>query len=159
MNQQSVVTQHYTPVNSTNYKQHLHPLNVSLYEMADRVYKIMGPGHTEFIYHRAMEIELRDRGVNYDTERRVLITYQDNSGFRHNLGEERIDLFLVKEQTIVELKAIINPPKECELAQVHKYHRELIKLGEKPKFGIIINFPQPGVKAANTEIDFYEIIF
>ncbi len=146
-------------VNSNNYKDILNPNNIKYYQLAEKVFQGLGTGHTEFIYHRAMEIELQENHLVFETEKRVLITYLGNNGHQYTLGEERIDLYLVDEQVIIELKAIINAPKETEIAQVLKYQRELNKTGIDVKYGIIINFPQPGAKPAKEEIDFYEIHF
>ena len=140
--------------NKTNVNQH-YECNEFIKKIANNVYKQLGPGHTEFIYHRAMEIELRSKYINYETEKRVLIKYNID-GKDYTLGEERIDLYLHDYEIIIELKAMINAPKETEIAQVYKYDRELKKIGINSKYGIIINFPQAGVKIAKDEIDFYE---
>lgn len=137
----------------------LQDTNKSIYKLAEKVYQQLGPGHTEFIYHRAIECELRTNNIKYETEKRVLITYQTQDCIQYNLGEERIDLYLPECKTIIELKAIINVPKETEIAQIYKYHRELKKVGTDIKYGLIINFPQAGVKTAKDQIDLYEIIF
>jgi GxxExxY protein len=134
----------------------------NIFELAKKVYKNLGPGHTEFIYHRAMEIELRLSSINYETEKRVIINYIDENQNHYSIGEERIDLYLRLEnniEVIVELKAVINKPKELEYAQLRKYYRELNKINIKPLHGILINFPQPGVKPAREDIDYYEILF
>jgi len=128
--------------------------NKPIYLLAEKVYQKLGTGHTEYIYHRALEIELRNAKYDYETEKRVLITYEG-----YTLGEERIDLFLRENNTIIELKAVVNTPKESEFVQVYKYQRELKKQGIECKYGIIINFPQAGVKSAKNTIEFYEIKF
>ena len=128
--------------------------NKRIYEMAEEVYKNLGTGHTEFIYHSALEIELRNAKYDYEREKRVLINYKG-----YTLGEERIDLFIRDNNTIIELKAVINPPREIEIAQIYKYYNELKKAGINCKYGIIINFPQAGTKSAKDTIDFYEIKF
>ena len=150
--------EHLNVTNLSNYEEILNKSNMKYYEFANKVFQQLGTGHTEFIYHRAMEVELRLNQINYETEKRVLIKYVNND-FYYDLGEERIDLYIVDEKVIIELKAVVNPPRETELAQIRKYYRELKKDGIKPVYGIIINFPQPGVKAAKEEIDFYEIKF
>lgn len=132
--------------------------NKFIYNIAQNVYKQLNSGHTEFIYHRAMEVELREKNINYESEKRVLIKYNINNKY-YTLGEERIDLYLDEYKTIIELKAMINSPKETEIAQVYKYYRELKKDGIESKYGIIINFPQAGVKLAKDEIDFFEFKF
>jgi len=128
--------------------------NQDIYKIAEKIYNKLGSGHTEFIYHRAMEIELRLNRYNYETEKRVLIIYEDDDGNKYSLGEERIDIYIHQKNIIIELKAVVNKPKETEISQVYKYHRELSKLGVNVNYGIIINFPQAGAKPANKEIDF-----
>jgi GxxExxY protein len=133
--------------------------NKYIYDMAKRVYDYLGSGHTEYIYHRAMEIELRSHNYIYETEKRVLILYDDIDGNKYTLGEERIDLYIHCTKTIIELKALITQPKETEIAQINKYYRELKKTGIDIKYGIIINFPQAGTKIAKDMIDFYVISY
>lgn len=130
--------------------------NFFILNIAKRVYQELGPGHTEFIYHRAMEVELRSKNIDYESEKRVIINYNSNNKV-YTLGEERIDLFLINEKIIIELKAMITAPKEGEIAQVNKYYRELKKGGLDATYGIIINFPQAGTKMAKEEIDFIQI--
>ena len=134
-----------------------------LFTLAQGVFQQLGPGHTENIYHKALELELRLYGLIYESEKRVLITYQSpqKPGNLFTLGEERIDLFLVEPQLIIELKATSTEPRQPELAQIIKYYRELVKVAspeEEDKLatmGVIINFPQPGPnKKARQEIDF-----
>jgi GxxExxY protein len=137
----------------------LQKINQDIYKIADKIYKKLGPGHSEFIYHRAFEIELRTKNINYETEKRVLIKYETEDGNIYTLGEERIDIYLPKEKIIIELKAMITIPKENEITQLKKYYRELIKENENVKYGLIINFPQSGSKEAKIDIDFIEIIF
>jgi len=135
----------------------------TLYTFAWRVFQQLGPGHTENIYHKALELELRLHGVVYESEKRVLITYESlvQPGKFFTLGEERIDLFLVDLQLIIELKATSTEPRQPELAQIVKYYRELCKVVSPEEVdklatvGVIINFPQPGPnKKGRSEIDF-----
>ena len=143
-----------TIISSENVNE-LHPANQEIYNIAQRVYEQLGTGHTEFIYHRALEIELRNKNYTYETEKRVLISYTDGNGINYTLGEERIDIYLHQIPTIIELKAVVNQPKENEIAQLFKYFREF----KNTKFGVIINFPQCGTKAAKSTIDFIEVLF
>jgi len=130
---------------------------IKLLEICRRIYREMGTGHTESIYHHALEIELRNHQISYESEKRVLITYQDvNHGRTYTLGEERLDLFLLDYNLIIEMKAVTNQPREMELAQIRKYYRELLKAGNHlEEWGLIINFPQPGpTKKARDLVDF-----
>lgn len=135
-------------------------LFTELYYIAQLIFDKMGPSHSEFIYHRAFEAELRARNIRYETEKRVTISYTDSVGIVHTLADERIDLYIyTKEgQIILELKAVVNPPRESEISQVYKYSRELKKITNTiPQHGIVINFPQTGTKKARKSVDFVEL--
>jgi hypothetical protein len=41
----------------------------ALREIAEDVYMDLGSGHLDEVYHRAMEVDLRARGIEYDSER------------------------------------------------------------------------------------------
>ena len=128
-----------------------------LFELSNRIYREMGSGHTESIYQKALTIELINHDIYHEKEKRVLITYQDKKHGRvYSLGEERVDVFLLDYNLIIELKAVNNIPREQELTQIKKYYRELLKAGTiLDKWGLIINFPQPGpTKKAKNNIDF-----
>ena len=134
-------------------------------EIANKVYSKLGTGHSEYIYHRAMEIELRNLNITYESEKRCVINYITDDNIFFSLGEERIDLYiypsnnLISHKIIIELKAVVNPPKENEIAQLLKYKRELHKINEIPSYGIIINFPQPSPKNIKDFVDIIEIDF
>jgi GxxExxY protein len=135
-------------------------LHTELYSISQLINSRMGPGHSEFIYHRAFEAELRANNIRYETEKRVTISYTDTKGITHTLADERIDLYVYTDsyQIILELKAVVNSPRECEISQVYKYYNELKKLSKTvPKYGIVINFPQAGTKEPRSDIDFVEL--
>jgi len=134
--------------------QELIELKQLINKMASNIYNVLGSGHSEYIYHRAFEIELRNNSIAYESEKRIIITYKSSDNKIYSLGEERIDIFLVDFNIIIELKAIISFPKETEVNQINKYYRELSKIGIIVPFSIIINFPQAGVKQAKEIIDF-----
>ena len=125
----------------------------NLKKMAENVYTKLGPGHSEFIYHRAMEIELRENNILYETEMRVVIKYITKKNI-YNIGEEKVDIYLPNNKTIIELKAVVNAPREVEIDQINKYKRELQKDNISISKGILINFPQSGTKPARNYIDF-----
>lgn len=145
-------------IDDTNFKQILDK-DMDIYVIMQRVYKQLGGGHTEFIYHRACEVEFRTLGILYDSEKRISITYDDFNGKRYSLGDERIDLFLVERNIIIELKAAVNMPRECEIEQIKKYYRELKKVGINCEYGFLVNFPQAGTKPSRENIDFLKINF
>lgn len=125
--------------------------------ISENIYKKLGTGHSEFIYHRALEIELRINNINYETERRLVIYYEGTNGTKYSIGEERIDIYLPDDLILIELKAVVNPPRSIEIEQIHKYDRSLKHDNINIKRGILINFPQPGTKEARKQIDFIEI--
>ena len=124
-----------------------------LNKIAQTIYIKLGPGHSEFIYHRAMEIELRENNILYESEMRVVIKYITNKN-KYNIGEEKVDIYLPTNKIIIELKAVVNPPREVEIDQINKYKRELQKDNIDIYKGILINFPQSGTKIARDKIDF-----
>lgn len=69
-------------------------------EIANKIYKSLGAGYSESVYHRAFEVSLRELGIPYETERIVPIVFEG-----HTIGNLRIDL-IVNGETIIELKAI-----------------------------------------------------
>ena len=110
--------------------------------IARHVYKVVGNGHSEAIYHRAMEVGLRRSGVKYETEKIVPVTY-DN----HVVGNVRIDL-VINDDTIVELKSI-SAIKQREVTQLMNY-MNLTGASE----GMVINFPPtPGAEVEVHQID------
>ena len=131
-------------------------------DIANKVFSNLGTGHSEYIYDRAMEIELRKYNISYESEKRCVINYISD-GINYSIGEERIDLYLypsndiIHHKIIIELKSTVNPPKENEIAQLYKYKRELNKIGENPIYGYIINFPQPTPKGSKESVDILEI--
>ena len=97
--------------------------------IAQHVYKSIGNGHSEAIYHRAMEVGLRKGGLKYESEKIVPVTYD-----QHVVGNVRIDL-VINDDSIVELKSIAGI-KQKEMTQLENY-MELTGANE----GIVINFP------------------
>lgn len=99
--------------------------------ISNEIYETLGTGHTETIYHRAMETELRLQGINYSSEVATPIYYKDNY-----IGYGRADI-VIPGILVIELKAtatsLRNPDKE-------KLRSYMNSLGVDD--GIIINFPQ-----------------
>jgi len=115
--------------------------------ICQRVYKELGPGYSEYIYHRALEVELRNEEIQYESKRIIPINYKSiNIGY----GEADIILHINNLKIILELKAISNIPRESEIIQIKTYLRNFVE----SDFGCIINFPQAGVKVARETIDF-----
>jgi len=92
------------------------------------VHKALGNGFQEIIYQRALEIEMRLAGINFNREFEMPIFYRDEQ-----IGTRRVD-FLVESILSVELKATTKL-EDVNLAQainyLEAYHLEI---------GLLINF-------------------
>jgi GxxExxY protein len=75
-------------------------MDLQLTNIAHEIYKDLGPGYSESIYHRAYEVQLRENCIPYETERIVPIVFKG-----HTIGNIRADL-IVNGTVIVELKAV-----------------------------------------------------
>ena len=97
---------------------------------ANNVFKVLGPGYNECVYHNALTVALRKKGIPYETERIVPITY-DN----HVIGNLRADI-IIDNSIILELKAVkcITEPMKFQLTN----YKKLTGINN----GMIINFPQ-----------------
>lgn len=114
---------------------------------AKEVYENLKTGHSEAVYHRAMEVELRLRNINYSSKSPLSIVYK-----KHVVGYNEPDLIVHVDNVkiVVELKATTYAPRSLEKSQLQSYLRTL----DTP-LGILINFPQPTSK---TKIEGIHII-
>lgn len=136
------------------------PLFPVIESAANNVFKQLGPGHSEKIYHKALHSELVCQGFNITSEYHVPIIYTDSKNQQHILESERIDIFIhnsdnyveLKDQNIIlELKSISKPIQEQEKNQIRKYINQLKHINIS--YGIVINFPQPSSKEVKTNIE------
>jgi GxxExxY protein len=95
---------------------------------AMKVHNTLGNGFQEVIYQRCLEIELKRAGFNFGREVEQVIYYDGI-----DVGTRRAD-FLVENQVIVELKALINL-EDVHLSQVKNY----VVAYDFP-VGLLINF-------------------
>ena len=95
---------------------------------AMRVHSALGNGFQELIYQRALEIEMKDVGLDYSREKAMPVLYKN-----HEIGTRRVD-FLVEDVIVVELKAIIKL-EDVHLAQAINY-LEAFNL----EIGLLLNF-------------------
>lgn len=111
---------------------------------AIEVYKELGDGWPEIIYHKAMEVALRLANFPYETQRILPITYK---GFV--VGESIPDLVVWVEEDKTRIGIVVDLKfdtsiKEDHSAQVAKYIRELQKQikGDESVYpvGYVINF-------------------
>ena len=92
------------------------------------VHKALGNGFQEVIYQRALEYEMKMRGLNFERERAMPVFYKDKK-----VGTRRVD-FLVEDKVSVELKAVTQL-EDVHLAQAINY-LEAYNL----EIGLLINF-------------------
>jgi len=103
---------------------------------ADLVFAKLGPGHSESVYHRAMEVELRARVIRFESKAILPITYRGL-----NVGYGEADLIVygkTNDDIVVELKATTYAPRAQERAQLLSYLRS-----RGSSRGLLINFRQP----------------
>ena len=117
-------------------------------ECAKEVYQELGSGWPECVYQNAMEVALREKGITYESQRILPISFKG-----HIVGESKPDLViwakLKKEKRIaivVDLKWD-SSVKEDHRIQIIKYIKELkkqLKPGEEVcNTGFVINFIKP----------------
>ena len=110
-------------------KKYLDDLTYEIIGSAIEVYKVMGRGLLESVYHQCLKEELTHRKINFLTEMKVPVIYK---GKMLDI-DFRCDLF-VEQCIVVELKSVKEMASVFE-AQLLTY----MKLLKCPK-GILINF-------------------
>jgi GxxExxY protein len=92
---------------------------------AMEVHSFLGVGFPEVVYQRALEIELRKAGMNFQRELEIPIFYKEH---KQPIGARKVD-FLVEGLILVELKAI-GELTEMEFNQILNYLKAY-KLGSR----------------------------
>ncbi len=95
---------------------------------AMQVHKVLGNGFQEVIYQRALSIEMKYAGIDFEREKEMKIQYRD-----HEIGTRRVDFF-VENAIMVEIKAVINL-EDVHLAQAMNYVEAY-----NMEIGLLINF-------------------
>jgi len=90
------------------------PLTYKIIGCAMKVHNTLGNGFQEVIYQRCLALEFEKEGLSFEREKEQAIFYHGV-----NVGTRRTD-FIVENQIIVELKALINL-EDAHLAQVKNY--------------------------------------
>lgn len=93
-----------------------------------KVHRTLGNGFQEVIYQRALAIEMRKQGLDFDRELKMPVMYEDEQ-----IGTRRVDFF-VENKIMVELKALTQL-KNVHLAQALNY-LEAYQI----EIGLLINF-------------------
>ena len=110
----------------------------TVFAAALEVHRVLGPGFLESIYEEAMAVELELRGVTFERQKPIGVSYKG-----HAIGEGRLDFF-VQNSLIVELKAAekLLPIHQaqlmsylkatgCRLGLLVNFHERLLKDGVK----------------------------
>jgi GxxExxY protein len=107
---------------------------------AFEVHRVLGYGFLEKVYQRALQVELRLRGLKAETEVEIQVAYKGSE-----VGFYKADL-LVNDCVIVELKAAktYSPEDEPQLLNELK--------GTGLKVGLLINF-------GRTKVEFKRMVF
>jgi GxxExxY protein len=95
---------------------------------AIEVHKHLGPGFLESIYEQALAVELELRGIAFERQKSICITYKAQV-----VGEHRVD-FLVASRLIVELKSVDG------LAPLHQSQLISYLKAMRAHLGLLINF-------------------
>ena len=106
-------------------------------DIAGKIWKSLGPGYSERVYHNAFEVELRQRNISYETEKIIPVSYEG-----HTIGTLRADL-VVAGDMVVELKSVSRLTEQFHI-QIKNYMKLL-----DIKKGYLINFPV----ADNSEVE------
>jgi len=115
--------------------------DIDIEDMMKEVYSELGPGYSERVYHNAVEVILREKGIPYESERHILVRFRG-----HVVGQLRADI-IINNHIILELKAIKTLTDGMEL-QARKY-LDLTEL----KTAYLVNFPlHPGREVEVREI-------
>lgn len=116
-------------------------------ECAIAVFQDLGEGWPETVYQKAMEVELRERGIKYEEQIVLPVYYKD----KYIVGESKPDLIILVElesgkrvHIVVELKTDTGI-KEDNRIQVQKYIKALNRSLRSENdivypIGLIINF-------------------
>ena len=85
-----------------NLKERNDDLTGEVIGAAIEVHRVLGAGYLESVYQGALAVELRSRGIGFEKEKIIAVTYKGNP-----IGESRLD-FLIENTLVVELKAVAN---------------------------------------------------
>ncbi|MCC6601319.1 MAG: GxxExxY protein [Crocinitomicaceae bacterium] len=95
---------------------------------AMKVHSTLGNGFREVIYQRALAIEMKKQGLNFQREMEMTIFYEGI-----DIGTRRVDFF-VEDNIMVEIKAVIKL-EDVHLAQAMNYCQAY-----HLPIGLLINF-------------------
>jgi GxxExxY protein len=92
------------------------------------VHRHLGPGFKEIIYERAFCLELHSRGVQYESEKRILVPFKS-----WMIAGQKVDL-IVEGKLLIELKAV---PR---LRKIHQQQTLSYLKATGLRLGLLMNF-------------------
>ena len=121
---------------SHEYKEKiLYPqLSYRVMEVVFEVHNTLGPGFLESLYEEALSYELALRGIPFERQKDIRVTYKGQV-----IGTHRLDL-IVDGKIILELKAV------SELNDVFRQQLLSYLKASGLRLGILINFGTPRVQ-------------
>jgi GxxExxY protein len=120
---------------------------IEILDSANAVFQDIGEGWPETVYQKAMEVELRERGIKYEEQIVLPVYYKD----KYIVGEGKPDLIILVELKsgkrvliVIELKTDTSI-KEDNRVQIQRYIKALNKSLKSENdivfpVGFIINF-------------------
>ena len=104
------------------------PLTYEIIGAAIEVHRILGPGMMESLYEEALCIELEERGLAFERQKRIIANYKG-----HEIGKSFADV-VVENRVVLELKSV------SALAPVHEAQLISYLRLAKVHVGLLINF-------------------
>jgi len=101
--------------------------------ISEEVLDALGAGHTESVYHKAMQIALQDSNVKYETERDIVIKFRGRY-----VGTVRADLIL-DDRLVIELKS--SAGTDTAVSDALEQCRIYMKETSTPS-GVVVVFPK-----------------
>ena len=111
---------------------------------AIQVHTALGPGFMEGVYEQALKIELANRGIRFESQKQIAVSYEGRV-----VGTHVLDL-LVQNVLVVELKAVTRLD-EVHHAQVRAYLR-----ASGARVGLLLNFNCPKLTIKRLVLDYVE---
>jgi len=108
---------------------------------AKRVFKALGAGFSERVYHNAMEVLLKKHNIPYKSEQVIPVMFEGVE-----VGQVRADL-VIADNIVIELKSV-KSLKDDHATQCGMYMK-LLNVDN----GVVINFPC----GDNEDVDFQEM--
>ena len=93
------------------------------------MHRQVGPGFSENIYHNALKIALKEKGLKYQTEKSYNVVYKGQ-----DIGKFRLDL-IIEDSVIFEVEALTGNIPVIFESQVLSYLK-----ASGHKIGLLINF-------------------